>query len=569
MKHLSIKVRTVGFLGLALLIVMGSTLYWNTLQTEDSIAELFDSSTGNLRWAVSKNIEFIMLNGVNEEIQPLVEEMTQMGIAHEVSIIDGEKLVARSSKTDLIGTESKDPMWDVVFASGRDTSFDCSTDGEEMAVCYRVFHNEDGCTDCHDADEEIILGGMKVMKSRQAIVDEMSSNASSTILLVTFGSLLLIAGIWIILSRSIFRPLHGVQKVLDRAADGDVGQKLDLSAKNEIGRLLQSVQRFMDYLRDFAGASKKIAEGDLRISVAPRSDKDVLGQSFATMTANLTGMIRQLDDNARELVSASTQISASSETMSRGARNQEDQMRTVSTAIEEMTSNIAQSAENSGEASNASRQSSETAAQGGQVVSESIEGMSRIAEVVRGSAESAGRLADSVGRIGEVVEVIDDIADQTNLLALNAAIEAARAGEAGRGFAVVADEVRKLADRTAKATGGIIDIVKGIQSETDAAVSAMENGMTEVDHGRELSDKAGHSLSEIVDLSARVMDMIQQIASASTEQTTAIEEIARSIEQATAVSRETSVSSEQTASAAEQLSRQASSLQQMVDRFQI
>ncbi len=569
MNNLSIKAKTVGFLGLALLIVMGGTLYWNTHQSENSISELDNSCTANLRWTISRNVEFIMLNGVNEDIQPLVEEMTEMGIAHEVTIIDGEKHVARSSTTDLVGTESKDPIWDALFASGRDTVFDCTTDGEAMAVCYGVFQNEGGCTDCHDVDEEKILGGMKIVKSRQAIVDEMSSNASSTTLFMLCGSLLLIGSIWVILSRSIFRPLHGVQDVLDRAADGDVDQELDLSAKDEIGHLLQSVHRFMDYLRGFAGASKKIAEGDLRISVTPRSEKDVLGRSFATMTANLTGMIRQLDNNARELVSASTQISASSETMSRGARDQEDQMQTVSTAIEEMSSTIAQSAENSSEASEASRQSSETATQGGQVVSESVEGMLRIAEVVRGSAESAGRLADSVARIGEVVEVIDDIADQTNLLALNAAIEAARAGEAGRGFAVVADEVRKLADRTAKATGGIIDIVKGIQSETAAAVRAMENGMTEVEHGRELSDKAGHSLSEVVDLSARVMDMIQQIAEASTEQATAIEEIARSIEQATSVSRETSASSEQTASAAEQLSRQATSLQEIVDRFQI
>jgi len=203
------------------------------------------------------------------------------------------------------------------------------------------------------------------------------------------------------------------------------------------------------------------------------------------------------------------------------------------------------------------------------VVNETIHGMQTIAQVVRESADSIGKLAKSADQIGNIIGVINDVADQTNLLALNAAIEAARAGEHGRGFAVVADEVRKLAERTGKATGEITDMIKGIQNETNEAVQSMESGIQEVDKGRELADQAGNSLNEIVTMTQRVMDMIQQIATASEEQSTAAEQISKNIENISSVTKETATGAEQSAAAAEELNRQAEGLQQMVARFKV
>ena len=195
--------------------------------------------------------------------------------------------------------------------------------------------------------------------------------------------------------------------------------------------------------------------------------------------------------------------------------------------------------------------------------------MQKIADVVRESGESIGKLSKSADQIGEIISVIDDIADQTNLLALNAAIEAARAGEQGRGFAVVADEVRKLAERTGKATTEISGMIKSIQNETAEAVKGMEAGTTEVEQGRELADKAGNSLNEIVNMSQRVMDMIQQIATATEEQSSAAEEISKNIEHISTVTEENAKGAEQSAAAAEQLNRQAEGLKQIVSEYKV
>jgi len=188
---------------------------------------------------------------------------------------------------------------------------------------------------------------------------------------------------------------------------------------------------------------------------------------------------------------------------------------------------------------------------------------------VNESANNIQKLADSAAQIGEIINVIDDIADQTNLLALNAAIEAARAGEQGRGFAVVADEVRKLAERTGKATNEITAMIKTVQTNTDDAVTSMESGLSEVDKGRELTDQAGNSLTEIVNMSDRVMDMIRQISTASEQQAATAEEITKNVESMLAVTHETAKGTEQSAAAAEQLNRQAEGLKNMVSEFVI
>jgi len=202
-------------------------------------------------------------------------------------------------------------------------------------------------------------------------------------------------------------------------------------------------------------------------------------------------------------------------------------------------------------------------------VEETVAGMRKIAVVVGKSAETVKELGKSSDQIGEIVTVIDDIADQTNLLALNAAIEAARAGEQGRGFAVVADEVRKLAERTTKATKEIAGMIKKIQADTAGAVSSMQEGTRQVDQGIAMADKAGNSLKEIVQVSQKVTDMVMQIAAASEQQSSASEQISQNVEAISTVTGQTASSTQQIARAAEDLNSLTDNLQQLVGHFRL
>jgi methyl-accepting chemotaxis protein len=234
-----------------------------------------------------------------------------------------------------------------------------------------------------------------------------------------------------------------------------------------------------------------------------------------------------------------------------------------------MTKTILENSKNASQAAETAKKARQSAEQGGKVVGETVDGMKRIAGVVNRSAETVRELGRSSDQIGEIIGVIEDIANQTNLLALNAAIEAARAGEQGRGFAVVADEVRKLAERTTKATKEISGMIKKIQSDTTGAVASMEEGTSEVERGIGLADKAGASLQEIVGVSQKVTDMVAQIAAASEEQSASSEQISKNVEAISKVTSETAQGTQQIARAAEDLNRLTENLQRLIGTFTV
>jgi len=367
--------------------------------------------------------------------------------------------------------------------------------------------------------------------------------------------------------RVISRPVRELEKAAGRLAVGDLEMSVGYRSRDEIGRLAKNLVDTRDYMRGLEQAAGRIAANDLTVQITPRSDKDVLSQAFAGMVTSLSEMIQKLRDLTQQVVSAANEIASSSEEMSAGAHSQATKVREVTAAMQEMAATIAEATRHATDATEASRNASDTATSGGEIVGQTIKGMGEIADLVRESSESISRLAESAEQIDKIVSVIEDIADQTNLLALNAAIEAARAGEQGRGFAVVADEVRKLAERTGRATGEIKDVIGAVQHKTGDAVDAMETGIRSVDKGRELADKAGNSLQEIVYTSQKVMAMIEQIAGGAQQQSAGADEISHSVEDIAVVTSETAKGAGEMARAAEELNRQAESLQEMVVRF--
>lgn len=398
-----------------------------------------------------------------------------------------------------------------------------------------------------------------------------TAEASSIILIIAFAAATVLTGLFISLfmARGICRPVTALAMVADQIAQGNINHDIQVESDDEIGRLADSLSRLISYMKQLEDVAQKIAGNDLTVLIEPKSEQDVLGSAFKTMLASLTAMIRQLGTDADQLAAAATQIAASAEEMAAGAKNQTDQAAQVSTAVEEMTATIVQSSKNAAEARTAAESTAITSGEGQKVVGDTIDGMVKIANAAAQSGQIVNELAKASDRIGEIIGVIDDIADQTNLLALNAAIEAARAGEQGRGFAVVADEVRRLAERTGKATGEITDMIKGIQSDSTRAVASMDDAAKLVEVGKSLANNAGQSLDQITAVAQRVMDMINQIATATEQQSAAAEEISKNMEHISAVTKETASGAGQSATAAEHLSRQAEDLKRIVAQFKV
>ena len=325
-------------------------------------------------------------------------------------------------------------------------------------------------------------------------------------------------------------------------------------------------------MRVMLSVIEEIAANNLTVADMEALSQDEIGRAATAlnrMKNSLRQMIQSIAGTAEHVASASEEISSSATQQAQGAETQKDQTTQVATAMQEMSSTVLQVSDNSNKAAESARKASETARQGGLIVDETLSKMRSIADSVGATAKKVEELGKSSDQIGRIIGVIDDIADQTNLLALNAAIEAARAGEQGRGFAVVADEVRKLAERTTTATKEIAQMIKNIQDETKMAVVAMEQGTKQVEEGVQTTSQAGDALKEIIQMAEEVGEMITHIATAATEQSSASEQVNNNMEQIAKLVQESAVGAQQSAKACQDLSGLAFDLQKLVGTFKL
>ena len=324
-------------------------------------------------------------------------------------------------------------------------------------------------------------------------------------------------------------------------------------------------------LRETLDVVERIAAGDLsqNLRITRRDDLGVLQQGIARMGTTLRELIGGIRDGVTQIASAAEELSAVTEQTSAGVNSQKIETDQVATAMHEMTATVQEVARNAEQASQAAAAADNEAREGDTVVNQAIDQIERLAVEVGRSTEAMAVLQQESDKIGSVMDVIKAVAEQTNLLALNAAIEAARAGEAGRGFAVVADEVRGLAQRTQKSTEEIEGLVAGLQNGTQQVATVMNNSRSLTDSSVELTRKAGASLESITRTVSNIQSMNQQIAAAAEQQSAVAEEISRSIINVRDVSEQTAAASDETAKSSVELARLGNQLQMMVSHFKI
>ncbi len=370
----------------------------------------------------------------------------------------------------------------------------------------------------------------KLTLSQTLVRDADAAKAKQLLLLAAVLALIFgLVAAWII-TRQIIVPLAQTLNVAERVASGDLSHNLISERQDELGQLQRAMQN---------------------------------------MTVGLRELIGGISEGVTQIASAAEQLSAVTEQTNAGVNNQKIETDQVATAMNEMAATVQEVARNAEEASEAAVAADQQAREGDKVVGEAIAQIERLATEVGNSTVAMGDLQRESDKIGSVLDVIKSVAQQTNLLALNAAIEAARAGEAGRGFAVVADEVRSLAQRTQKSTEEIEELIVGLQNGTQQVATIMDNSRGLTDSSVELTRRAGNALANITRTVSTIQAMNSQIATAAEQQSAVAEEINRSVLNVRDVSEQTSAASEETAASSAELARLGIYLQTLVGRFRI
>ena len=398
------------------------------------------------------------------------------------------------------------------------------------------------------------LGTVRVGMDR-AIIEAAAAGAGERLLFIFAGAAVVAVLAGVVFARRISKPIGEVVRIAERVGQGDLSKLVPVTSRDEIGQLAHTFNDTVVRLRSlvqteaerdderrtrenlqrnitrFLDTATEIAQGDL----SKRGDvtSDILGSvvdAINVMVDELGALIKDVRQSARQVSGSANDLIVTMDQMTAGAQAQSREAMGVSSAMEELTLSVRQVAENAEASASAARLTLDSAQKGGDAVKVGLVGMQRIRGEVQGISKKIKSLADRSLEISEIVNTIEEISSQTNLLALNAAIEAAGAGEAGLRFAVVAEEVRKLAERSAKAAKDIVVLIKTIQTETQEAVIAMEDGTKEVESGYRTAVQTGESLRDIGDISKKSAELAQDISLATQQQVRGVESVAVAVQ---------------------------------------
>ena len=529
------------------------------------------------------------------------EEKANKGVADLEEVLrQGESMAADPSlRSALTQVEENERNWADNFAKDMIAKRHHVDAGNGSVADLQVYYLQHDPASWINKSTSILDDANRAQRRVQESSNQSADSATMiSAIFTTAGTLIaVVMGVFIAFytAKSIKEPLHHLIEVAHKISEtGDLDQFIDIHRSDEVGVLADNFNKMIKHLSEMAEVSAAIAEGQLSVTVHPRSQQDTMAKAFARMTQGLRELVRQVRDSASQVASGAGQMASTSDESAKGSvqsasaidevtstmhemsinvqnvvkstQVQASSVAETSASIDEMVTSIQRVADTAKLLVDISHRSREEAKTGMATMDKATEGLNRTSRAIQSSAEIIDVLGRRADDIGKIIEVIDDLAEQTNLLALNAAIEAARAGEHGLGFAVVAEEVRKLAEKSTQSTKEISELIQGIQKEAREAVENMENSTSMVEEGLLLNKDLGLALGKISDVVSEVYKLSQEIGAATMEQSSGSAQIAKATNRLTEITQEINSSVEEQASGVQAVVRAMEKMRELVQQ---
>ena len=533
---MKIWVRLVAGISIVLMLAWSGVIWWVNLQQQEMGVKQAREFAASVNQMTVAGITGMMITGTIDQRSVYLDQIRQAQNITDLDVLRGEDLIKQFGPGGASERKPDDVERQVLTSGKPYFTVLKEAQGESLraiipTVNLKNYLGKD-CTSCHTVAEGAVLGAVS-MKISLASINNAVRESSLKVAAAAAGIMvLLIALMYLFVKHEVTLPLETLSHSLAQIAEGegDLTRRLSVQGRDEIGETSAIFNAFMDKLQS---------------------------------------VIREVKLSADEVLATAKQLALGSQQVTTSSGQQSEQTAAMASAIEEITINIAHVADNSNHAQAMALEAGELSHQGARAVQDAVGEINKIAQTVTNSTQVIGDLGDKSAQITRIVNVIKEIADQTNLLALNAAIEAARAGEQGRGFAVVADEVRKLAERTTISTQEIAKMIEVIQAGTQSSVSCMAQGSVQVQQGVAMAATAEASMTRIEASTRKVLAAVEEISSALREQSSASNQLAQNVERIAQMTEENGASAQASSVSASQLESLAANLKTTVDRFRV
>ncbi|MBI9052901.1 MAG: methyl-accepting chemotaxis protein [Bacteroidales bacterium] len=416
---------------------------------------------------------------------------------------------------------------------------------------------------------EMIDEENELLNERSKRSDDETQTAKSGIIIIIIGAFLIVIFLSVYLTRIIARPIGVISKIANRISLGDLSQEIIINQKDEIGKLAESFKTMQKSMQEKAVQAKAISEGNLKIDINPLSDEDTMGTAFKIMVERLRSQINEITEGVNVLASSTSEIMASVTQMASSAAETATSVSETTTTVEEVKQTAEISNHKAKEISESAIKTSEISREGTKAINNTIEGMNRIKQQMGSIANMVVDLSEQSQAVGDITTTVNDLAEQSNLLAVNAAIESAKAGEQGKGFTVVAQEIKNLAERSKEATTQIGGILKDIQKSVSSAVMATEEGGKAAEEGLKLTVISGETIKTLSDSVDDASNVMIQIAASSQQQLEGMDQMVSAMENIKESSVQAAASTQQSADSVNELKKLGDKLKELMNQYEL